>query len=104
MSTGPSTVSTASRCCGLSWERKDKDGSGSRSSTLILQDAPPRPVIPSEEDRPRSGRSLQSRDLLFACDVKTAGERRFLTAEARTNAQTTAPGTPCTDTRPAKTA
>src|SRR5579863_528612 len=24
MSTGPSVVSTASRCCGLSWERKDK--------------------------------------------------------------------------------
>src|SRR5213079_3107715 len=26
MSTGPSVVSTASRCCGLSWERKDKKG------------------------------------------------------------------------------
>src|SRR5438874_10181229 len=26
MSTGPSVVSTASRCCGFSWERKDKEG------------------------------------------------------------------------------
>src|SRR5438067_9006073 len=37
MSTGPSVVSTASRCCGLSWERKDNDGNGSRVADCILQ-------------------------------------------------------------------
>src|SRR6266567_8852804 len=34
MSTGPSVVPTASRCCGLSWERKDKDGNGSGVSLI----------------------------------------------------------------------
>src|SRR5213079_2157151 len=38
MSTGPSVVSTASRCCGLSWERKDNDGNGSRVADCILQE------------------------------------------------------------------
>ncbi len=31
MSTGPSVVSTASRCCGLSWSRKDKCGTAPSS-------------------------------------------------------------------------
>src|SRR6185437_9299435 len=34
MSTGPSVVSTASRCCGLSWERKDKLNKHSRDRRL----------------------------------------------------------------------
>src|SRR5882724_7426835 len=31
MRTGPSVVSTAARCCGLSWSRKDKTGDGSKT-------------------------------------------------------------------------
>jgi len=32
--------------------------------------------MPSEKDCPRSGRSSQSRDLLFACGAGTAGKQR----------------------------
>ena len=37
MSTGPSVVSTAARCCGLSLSRKDKCGTGSEFTAWILQ-------------------------------------------------------------------
>src|SRR4051794_3697860 len=36
MSTGPSVVSTASRCCGFSWSRKDNAESGSGVDLSIL--------------------------------------------------------------------
>src|SRR5450432_3448914 len=96
MSTGPPVVSTASRCCGLSWERKDKveelrafylDFTG-RPRRALSSPPSPRPVIPSEENRPQRGRSSQSRNLLFACSVEAAGESRFLTAEAVRNDNT----------------
>src|ERR1700690_581834 len=88
MSTGPPVVSTASRCCGLSWERKDKVEELQTFYLDFTGRPHPRPVIPSEENRPQSGRSSQSRNLLFACSVEAAGESRFLTAEAVRNDNT----------------
>src|SRR5271165_2353818 len=85
MSTGPSTVSTASRCCGFNCERKDKVEELQAFCLNFTGRPHPCPFIPSEEDRPQRGRSSQSRNLRFACSVKTAGESRFLTAEAVRN-------------------
>src|SRR5579872_5049639 len=38
INTGPSVVSTASRCCGFSWSRKDNSETGSGVDLSILQD------------------------------------------------------------------
>src|ERR1700690_4239586 len=107
MSTGPPVVSTASRCCGLSWERKDKVEELQTFYLDFTGRPHPRPVIPSEENRGTCclhaawrlpAKAGSSRLKPFGMTIL------FRKKCARTDSQTIEHGTPRTGPPAAKTA
>src|SRR5277367_2817184 len=59
ISTGPSVVSTASRCCGLSWSRKDKE----EAAPELLQFY--RGIIKTAEDAEDTEKMAQSENAML---------------------------------------